>query len=251
MAFTVFGSARVNWYIYQLTELKPDCNLVVRVAFALILVGFVFVSSPLAIGSVSKDATLGVSVRAPVVGFLNETVVAAEQFLECVRNPWVSEGYRTRIDPMLLYSIALTESRMRWSDGWVRPCPYCVRVDGVMHKLGSKEDAQSLVRSAVARGQKITDMGVMQVNAAAHAKRVDYDLTRLVDVRTNIAVGAQILREALDSSSDLETGLGRYHSWTPRFGKPYGDVALRRYQHLTTSIGDRTLWPHCREILEL
>lgn len=170
----------------------------------------------------------------------------ASTFAGCATNPWVMEGNRTAIDPILLYSMALTESRTLWDDGLVRPCPWCIRIDGVLHRAGSKAEAQRLARDAMASGRDITDVGVMQVNARAHSKRVNGDIAALVDVGTNIRVGADILREALDSTTDFERGLGRYHSWTARLGEPYGRVASRRYRELVEhSRGD--LWANCNQ----
>ena len=175
---------------------------------------------------------------------LTTFVHQAEDFAVCASNPWVVEGARPGLDPMLIYSMALTESRTLWRDGYVRPCPWCIRIDGELHRATSKDEAQALARAAMSAGRTITDVGVMQVNARAHAKRVDGDIAALVDVSTNIRVGADILQEALASTKDFERGLGRYHSWTARLGDPYGRVALRRYTNLIKHTGG-SLWPTC------
>lgn len=174
----------------------------------------------------------------------------AKEFAECSSNPWLAEAERHALDPLLVYSIALTESRTKWSDGWVRPCPYCLRVGTTAHRPATKAEAVALMREGIAAGERITDVGVMQVNAHVHGKRVGGDVTRLLDVRENIRVGAEILAEAVSSSGDLSTGLGRYHSWTPRFGEPYGNVALRRYLLLKQQTKG-SLWPQCNQFAQL
>lgn len=171
--------------------------------------------------------------------------------ISCATDPWVVEAAHESLDPMLVYSMALTESRMQWSDGWIRPCPYCLRVGPTAYRPDTKAEAVALLRDGVARGERITDVGVMQINADVHRDRVDGDLERFLDMRTNIRVGAQILAEALSSSTDFATGLGRYHSWTPRLGKPYGDVAARRYRSLIQATPQGTLWPQCTAYAQL
>lgn len=233
---------------YRLTIHKTQRSLRVAALFLLSLVSVMLSSTPASAGNPDQHTPLGVILSAAheVEGALKTLKALAD----CGTDPWVQEAHRVSLDPMLIYSMALTESRMQWSDGWVRPCPYCVRVGETRYRPETKEEAVALVREGVGRGQRITDVGVMQVNASAHKERVDGHIERLLDVRTNIAVGADILAEALNSTPDFNTGLGRYHSWTPRFGKPYGDVAARRYRLLKQATKG-TLWPQCSKFAKV
>lgn len=191
--------------------------------------------------------------RASVLSLTQALLISGRQhvdaFLTCANDPWVVESARRNLDPMLLYSMALTESRTRWSDGWVRPCPYCLRLDGVAYRPDNRRDAEALIRSGVARGARITDVGPLQINAHVHSGRVGGDATRFLDMRTNIRIGADILAEAIESTNDFETGLGRYHSWNAVFGRPYGVNARKRYRHLVEQVAGGTLWPQCHSLL--
>jgi len=218
----------------------------IRNFWRLLLIALMVIAPPLASAS---SITGRDHVVTGAVSVLSEWYERAKDFAECQSNPWVVEADRHELDPLLLYSIALTESRTRWSDGWVRPCPYCLRVGSKAYRPSTKAEAVRLLREGVASGERITDVGVMQINGVVHGWRVQGDLIRLLDVRENIRVGAEILAEAVRSTSSLVTGLGRYHSWTARLAEPYGDVALRRYLLLK----DQTkggLWPQCNQFAQ-
>ena len=76
------------------------------------------------------------------------------------------------------------------------------------------------------------DIGIMQVNLRWHGHRVADPLT-LLEPDSNIRVAAAILREAIDSvPTDLELGVGRYHSSDPSRARAYGRRVLGIYQGL-------------------
>lgn len=138
------------------------------------------------------------------------------------------------IDPLLLYSVALAESAWRGqNNGEVQPWPYTLRV---LSEPGNYQpslaDAQRQLNSYISRYQSI-DIGIMQVNSKYHGHRVDA-LSDLLIPEKNLLVGAQILRETIDSApGDLQLGIGRYHHWVDEVrARSYGSRILAIYENL-------------------
>ena len=77
------------------------------------------------------------------------------------------------------------------------------------------------------------------MNIRWHGHRVDR-LESLLDPKTNLGVGAAILKEALASApGDLTTGIGRYHSTRPERAKAYARTVLSLYRHLLHQQNER------------
>lgn len=144
---------------------------------------------------------------------------------------WETVGAEYGIDPILLYAIALAESRTRWSDASMRPSPYVVVINGKPVWSATEEEARAVFTAALTRGDKIQDVGMMQIHLPSHPKAVDDPIT-LLDPAVNLRVGARILREALDSTDDVVLGVGRYHSWTPHRARAYGAWVLAIHRRL-------------------
>ena len=136
-------------------------------------------------------------------------------------------------DPLLLYAIALVESGYLADGGCYRPYPWTVRLPGGTVLPGSEAEARRIVR-LLPPGTN-ADIGVMQVNLAAHHDMVVHAEDLVAPVQ-NIFVAARILAEALDSAPlDLELGIGRYHSWDEQRARTYGRRVLALYLSLARS----------------
>lgn len=144
--------------------------------------------------------------------------------------PAISYG----LDPLLLYSVALAESAWEGdSPGQIQPWPYTLRVASLPGNYQqSLQDALRELRDYEKSYQSI-DIGMMQVNSKYHGHRVN-SLSDLLVPETNLDIGAQILRETIDSApGDLQLGIGRYHHWADEIrARSYGSRILAIYNNL-------------------
>lgn len=147
---------------------------------------------------------------------------------------WATAARAHGLDPVLLYALALQESRTLWADGLVRPWPWTLRSarDGA-RRYPTAEAAVEALEALLADGERNVDVGLMQINWAYHHRRVA-EPSALLDPRTNILVGAGILEEALKAShGDLERALGAYHHHPDsERARRYSDQVRRRLEGL-------------------
>ncbi|MDX1296668.1 MAG: transglycosylase SLT domain-containing protein [Pseudomonas sp.] len=117
---------------------------------------------------------------------------------------------------LLLYSIALQESRSSAGEGLVRPHPFALRNEPSGSKYpSSKGEAVALLPKYIAE-DKLTDIGMMQINYHWNGNRVSKP-ELLLNPETNIKVAADILCEAIAAKrGDLELGIGGYHTLNPK-----------------------------------
>lgn len=141
------------------------------------------------------------------------------------------------LDPALLYSVALAESA-RGADSGLQPWPYTLRVLTEAGFYGkSREEAARQLEAYLAKHGSV-DIGIMQVNTRWHGHRVE-DVTQLLDPSVGLRVGAEILREAIDSApGDLVLGVGRYHNWADEErARNYGQRILAIYENILRVLG--------------
>lgn len=135
----------------------------------------------------------------------------------------------------LLYAIALAESQRATEENraYVRPWPWAVNVNGKGTWFDSKEEAKVFIKDFLSKGGKSIDIGVMQINTRWHYHRFS-DPIELLDVKTSIRIGEEILIEAIKSApGDLELGIGRYHHWEEEsVSRNYGRKVLNYKRHL-------------------
>ena len=143
---------------------------------------------------------------------------------------WADIGRDYGIDPVLMYAIALVESGRSSGDGLYRPWPFAIGTRARPYFPATRGEAA--VRLESLGDLTWVDIGLMQVNYGVHHFRVGAP-ANLLEPRTNIITGGQILREALDSApNDLELAVGRYHSWREERTRFYGSVVLGVYENL-------------------
>ncbi|WEN14170.1 transglycosylase SLT domain-containing protein [Rhodanobacter sp. AS-Z3] len=143
---------------------------------------------------------------------------------------WAQVGKAYDIDPLLLYSVALVESKSLYPDGKVAPTPWLFRVDDHLVR-GDRQHVQLQMAAASQFGSAVQDVGIMQVYYPMHRDAVRDPLI-LLDPRTNITVAAKILRDGMHRTRDRVMGVGYYHSRTPSLAKGYGTAVLTVYERL-------------------
>jgi hypothetical protein len=149
---------------------------------------------------------------------------------------WDRVGLRYRLDPYLLYAVALTESA-RVSQGLAEPWPLAIQHQGVAFYPDTPESARQELKRRLRTGDPSIDVGIMQVNLRWHGHRVPYP-EALLDRDTNIDLGARIIREAIESAPGNPVfGIGRYHAWqNRRVAEVYGRKVIRLAHRLKHGI---------------
>lgn len=144
---------------------------------------------------------------------------------------WSQIGKASGVDPLLLYSIALVESKALYPDGKVAPTPWLFRVNDRLVR-GDRHDVQlAMAAASQFGGAAVQDVGIMQVYYPMHRDAVRDPLT-LLNPHTNISVAAKILRDGMRQTPDRVLGVGYYHSHTPALARNYGTAVLTVYQRL-------------------
>lgn len=127
-----------------------------------------------------------------------------------------SKSVSCKPDPMLLYSLALNETKTSSGAGFVAPAPFALRnaQSGAIYPK-SYSDAEKHLRRFIFE-DKLTDIGIMQINYYWNGKRVAKP-ELLLDPEVNIRVGAQILCESIAQYPvDLQLAIGGYHTRNPK-----------------------------------
>ena len=156
-------------------------------------------------------------------------------FPACYASPlegttWESAARHYDLDPALLFSVALTESKKYLDKRSVSPWPWAFNSPEGSFYAPSYEAAVEYLDGLLSRYEpRQIDVGIMQINLGWQGYRVS-DYFDLLDPDINIGVGAAVLREALDSCDDRLLGVGRYHHWAnEKKSRAYGTRVLNRY----------------------
>ncbi|WP_306276658.1 lytic transglycosylase domain-containing protein [Pseudomonas qingdaonensis] len=126
-----------------------------------------------------------------------------------------AKSSKCKVPPLLLYSIALVESRSGAGKGLVSPHPFALRnaPSGPVFP-STRSEADALLERYIVE-DRLTDIGMMQINYRWNGHRVS-DVKSLLNPETNIKVAAEILCEAIKvKRGDLELGIGGYHTLNP------------------------------------
>lgn len=159
--------------------------------------------------------------------------VASSSAIELHGTVWDRVAARYRLDPYLLYSIALAESAVPRGVGTISPWPWVIRSPaGAIYANSRYEAERRLMREMAKWDAANIDVGLMQISSGWHRDRVR-ETSELLDPETNLRIAAEILFEALRSApNDLALGIGRYHSWDPGRARGYGQRVLSIYRKL-------------------
>lgn len=143
---------------------------------------------------------------------------------------WAQVGRESGVDPLLLYSVALVESKSLHPGGNVGPTPWLFRVNDHL-VTGERHHVQMEMAVATQFNTGVQDVGIMQVYYPMHRSAVRDPLT-LLDPKTNISVAAKILHDGMHETRDPVLGVGYYHSHTPQLARDYGTAVMTVYQRL-------------------
>ncbi|MBP3998277.1 lytic transglycosylase domain-containing protein [Pseudomonas koreensis] len=140
---------------------------------------------------------------------------------------WEEFGKPKALDPLLLYAVALQESRTDAGGSKVRPHPYAINCKGTgAFYPETRVKAEEILRRELKR-TNLCDVGLMQVNIRWNGYRVGR-VEDLFELRTNVKVGAQILREAIDARpGDMELAIGGYNTQNPDLEETSRDYARK------------------------
>ena len=125
------------------------------------------------------------------------------------------------LPPGLLAAISLVESgraepgSRQWA-AW----PWTVNIHGAGHFYASKTDAVAAVQAVQAAGERVVDVGCMQINLLAHPAAFA-SLDEAFDPLSNVRYAAGFLRRLHDESADWTRAAAAYHSRTPELGAAY------------------------------
>jgi len=148
------------------------------------------------------------------------------QALDLRDTHWERVAQRRGLDPLVLYAVALVESRRCVGSDACSPWPWTIRSPEGPRFYADPQAAAADLTELRQRYRNI-DVGLMQVNLRWHGEQVA-EPARLLDARTNLAVAAGILAAAVRSApGDPALGIGRYHQWrNPRVARRYGRQVL-------------------------
>ncbi|MCF6256147.1 MAG: transglycosylase SLT domain-containing protein [Gammaproteobacteria bacterium] len=117
------------------------------------------------------------------------------------------------LPPMLLYSIAITESGIRKHNYRNRqPWPWTVNHAGKGIYFDTRQEAYDYLSQVLRKGQKNFDVGLMQVNWHWNRHVFDSSLWNALDPYTNLRGGASIIRTQYHRLGSFEKAVGAYHS---------------------------------------
>jgi hypothetical protein len=139
---------------------------------------------------------------------------------------WSAAGRQYNIDPVLLYAIALKESRLGIKGTrTARPWPWTIRARKGL-RFDSKQEAAAALTKIIKSGRKNIDVGLMQINLIYNGKRAETPWS-LLDPETNVSIAAEILSENLkQNKGDMIAAVGKYHNNNPIAGREYAEHVL-------------------------
>ena len=120
--------------------------------------------------------------------------------------------------PALVKAIARQESGLN---------PLAVNVAGKSYYPATREEAERLIREAIAAGKSF-DVGKMQINSW-WMERLALDPFSLLDPATNERWGKWILAEEIARHGLNWKAVGKYHSPDPERGRQYAWLVYRHY----------------------
>lgn len=115
----------------------------------------------------------------------------------------------------LFYALVLNESRSvvdSKGNRRVLPWPWTINHRGVGHYFQTKQEAVSYASRLLAKGEKLFDVGLGQINWYYHGHKFS-SLSSAFDPKTNLTVAAKFLREQYERKecSTWKLAIGCYH----------------------------------------
>ena len=151
---------------------------------------------------------------------------------------WVKAASTHDLDPVVLYALALQESRRLRPDGTVRPWPWTLHAKGygAMYFDSYNEAADKLIE-IIESGVENVDIGMMQINWKSNGHLLP-DPKQILKPENNVKLAAQILRRELDSQGgDLNSAIAHYHTPYKQRGTRYANSVLAILENLRGTQG--------------
>lgn len=138
-------------------------------------------------------------------------------------------GKAEAVDPLLLYSVAITESALASGGGRIAPHPYVIRSDLTGPQFfDTYADAESALKALMKKTTNI-DIGMMQVNLRHHPQK---NPSALLTPEFAVRYAARYLKTTMASTTDPIIGVGRYHSYTEDLANWYGARVWTIYNNI-------------------
>lgn len=116
------------------------------------------------------------------------------------------------IPPAIFYAIALAESgRVLDASPALHPWPWTLNIRGQAHFFDRRGAAERALAAALAEGEDVVDVGLMQVNWRYHRARLKEPRAAL-DPYRNLRAAAAILQGCHQSRQDWWSAVGCYHA---------------------------------------
>ncbi len=157
---------------------------------------------------------------------------------------WVEAGSRYGIDPLLLVSVAITESRRVFGTDISSPWPWTVRSASGARRFETKAAAVAFTESLIAAGEPLwtIDVGLTQLNLKWTWKKRGYSTYYTIgdlfspEINTGIAAAiiAELTRDELSASA-----IGRYNTSNEPKRSRYGAQVMNTYMRLKAQYAQR------------
>lgn len=147
---------------------------------------------------------------------------------------YVQIGQAHGVPPDLLFAVALQESQQLWSTPSARtllPWPWTLNIAGRGARYPTRLACLATLEATLAGGQRLVDIGLMQVCWKFHAQRFARPAEAL-DPIANLHAGAQILAEHYRDTLAWPIAVARYHSKTAWRGEAYAAQVFARLRAL-------------------
>lgn len=125
----------------------------------------------------------------------------------------------------LLHAISLTESGINGS-----PWPWTLNVYGVPYRFQSANQTKAAVKSFLAKGIDVVDIGPMQVDWKYHHHQLE-NVTAAVNPLRNVAVAGRILKTDFNETGSWISAVGLYHGGGAQRQNTYINEVFSRWHH--------------------
>lgn len=133
-----------------------------------------------------------------------------------------------RLNPAVLYAIALTESGQSAMTAEFRPWPWTLSIDGEPFFYRTRDEARAALADAIRRQARQLGVGLFQIEYRFHADRFESP-GAMLDPYANSEVAARIFSEGLAAAGgNVWTAIGLFHSATPELADGYRRRVARR-----------------------
>lgn len=119
----------------------------------------------------------------------------------------------------IMFAISRVESG-RTYQGVFAPWPWTVNRGGAGEFFASSQEATTLVRSAISRGETNIDIGCFQLNWYWHGKNFA-SLSDMIEPEKNAHYAAQFLRQLYEEKGSWNDAIANYHSRNAKVSSRY------------------------------